>query len=335
MHYKTGTSKSVWEDLRHGSQVEQGISIPTIPYHVDTGQGAIRHALGPDGEPRLLLPISMHEKLPDFRDSPGLTVREATYSQSGRPVRFLDVICRIPELETVFSEVAHELMERIRKGSPCATALLSTLQDFRALLLAAAEKEVSDEKILGLAGELLFLEKLLKLDSSAWVTWRGPLGDRHDFRYGSASMEVKTGSRRSASHITVSSVDQLAPPKGGLLFIAHVVLEKTSSGELDICRLAERVMGQSDNPSEIKKLLEAAACQNPAAEAWNRLSFNFESETFYSVTEGFPVITPESFAAGSLPYGIESLTYVVDLTHAEQFRVKGQELNTLVAEFVK
>ena len=334
MQYRTHAPGDAWKDLRYGRNEERGISLPTVAHQVETGHGSIRYALGPDGEPRLLLPISMHEKLPDFNDSPGLTVREATYSQNGRPVRFLDLMCRIPELESVFSEVVYELMERIRTGIPCAKALQDTLGDFRALLMAVAEREVADETILGLAGELLVLERLVRRSPSSWSTWMGPKGDRHDFRHGNVSMEVKTGSRRSSTLITISSVNQLAPPKGGSLFLASIILEKTVNGELDISRLFKRVADLSDNPGEVRKLVQAAGCHDPTSEAWNRLSFNVESENYYAVSEGFPSITPESFSTGSIPAGIDSLTYVIDLAVAEQFKLDGDKLNALEGLFL-
>lgn len=334
MQYRKVDSSSAWSDLRCGSNEEQGISIPTIPYNVNTGHGQIRHALGPRGEPRLLLPVAMYDKLPTFKDSPGMVIKEATYSQNGRPARFIDIACQMPELESVFSEVTEELIDRIRRGASCTSALLSTLEDFHKLLVAASEQDIKDERILGLLGELLILERFLHNSPKAWMTWRGPKGDRHDFRCGNTSMEVKSGSRTSSKKITISSVDQLAPPKEGKLFLAHLVLEKSVEGELSVGRVVERILEKSSSRKDVLDLIVAAGCHDPDSELWNRIKFNFENETFYAVTSAFPSITPDLFTECSIPKGIESLTYVVDLSFAEDFRLDIQHTKALEEQFI-
>ena len=63
----------------------------------------MRHALGPAGEPRILLPVGMHERLPEFKESSALLVADVTYEKDGRPIRFIDMMCRVSELESVFA----------------------------------------------------------------------------------------------------------------------------------------------------------------------------------------------------------------------------------------
>src|SRR5206468_1055262 len=62
---------------------------------------------------------------------------------------------------------------------------------------------------------------LAPVTSVVMETWRGPFGDRHDFKWPTASVEVKSTRVRSdgsASH-TISALDQLEDPESGTLYL--------------------------------------------------------------------------------------------------------------------
>ncbi len=315
-------TESAWRRLRSGGEEAKGISIPTIASDVYTTEGAVRYALGLQGEARLLVPIGMHERLGDFADSPSLRVVGVTLEENQRPSRFIDLTCMVPELDSVFSEVAEELIKRINEGSPAQNAVRTTLQDFRALLLNPPSKKISESEIIGLVGELLVLCRLLSLDQSAASTWRGPTGERHDFRRGGHSIEVKATTRVSDLSVSISAIDQLDPPAGGSLTLSHLVLERDANGQHSVASLAEEAFSRSSEPELIAAALGNVGCLDSEAEVWNRLSFNEEAFSLYAVDEGFPRITAQSFRAGSLPEGIERVEYLVNLALATDFLIK-------------
>lgn len=317
--------EEAWRRLRAGKHEAHGISIPTIVSEVTTVDGAVRHALGAQGEARLLVPIGMHEKLKTFPESPALRVSDATYQQDGRPVRFLDLSCMVSELDSVFSEVGEELLKRIRDGMPAQSAVRSTLQDFRALLLSPSTREVSDSEITGLVGELLLLCRLLHLSPDAVEAWRGPAGERHDFRRGGRALEVKTTGRKSDHSVSISAIDQLDPPAGGALYLVQIILERDVSGPLTVGSLATLARSLASEPGQLEDLLTLCGCHDPEAENWNRLSFAEEALTFFEVRDGFPRITPSSFRSASLPDGITKVEYTIDLSQAAEFALSDQQ----------
>lgn len=322
-----------WDMLRRGGQVSSALEIPSVDTGIDTGFGAVRLALGSAGELRLLLPVRQSERIADTPSSQALGIGVATYTLSGTPIRFLDITCSMGALDGVFVDVADEIMDRIAGGASPVEACRTTIEDFRSLLINPAP-EVSVEEIRGLVGELLLLKTLLALDPKGWKLWRGPLRERHDFRGGSAAIEVKTTGRSTARKVTISALDQLMPPADGTLQLAVFQLEEATGGDLSIARLVSEVADVVSDRQELGRLLAAVGCPDPEALAWNRCRFRLEGETRYRVDDAFPRIVPGSFTLGSMPLGIESLTYVVNLGLADACRLDDDAASRHIAELI-
>ena len=185
------TSADNWGLLRAGVQHSGGIEIPTLSTGVSTVVGQVRFAIGPNGEPRVLLPLDDQESPDKIRGGSALSIAVSSFSYKGRIIRFLDLICQSADLETVFGEVVDEMLTRIASGVGCVDAARSTIEDFRSLLVRTGTTSIDKARIAGLIAELLVLNRLLDHSSAAWRAWTGPAGQRHDFRAGDTSLEVK------------------------------------------------------------------------------------------------------------------------------------------------
>lgn len=326
-------SKSFWTRLREDKCEAGGLSIPTIPTSVVTLHGPPRHALGPFGEARLLLPIGATETIPKLPSTAALAVSDCIYTYKGRSQRFLDIVCQSPDLERVFSEVVDELLSRVSEGVNALEAAASTLSDFQELLIPRPDKAVAFETVIGLAGELVFLSSLLDITSEAIHSWRGPLKERHDFRKGSFAFEVKTSSRPGNQEVVISAVDQLLQPTNGKLMLVHQVLEEVNDGSINISSLASEVARKTADPKLFMHLLEKAGCTDPDSAAWNKYSFNNENQEIYRVGNDFPRIIPETFQEGSLPKGVLGISYSIDLSVAAGLRLDNIERRTALQEF--
>ena len=326
------TANDGWSLLRAGGSESTGLEIPTIPAGVMCPAGPVRYALGESGAARLLLPLREGENLRGLSEAPSLRIRISSYMVGGRGVRFLDLTCLAPDLETVFAEVADEVVSRIRNGEGCAVAARSTIEDFRALLLRPSATRVAASAVVGLVGELLVLSRLLDRSPSAWRAWRGPAGERHDFRSAVASLEVKATTRVGNSVITVNSMEQMEPPSGGSLHILHITVEQAAGGLLSASALGRAVMAKADKPDAVRELISAVGCTNPDSEEWNRMAFRLESERLFEVRAGFPRLVPSMLEGGVLPSGIGQLTYQIDLSAATSFACNAQHAEDLERE---
>lgn len=316
------TAEDAWSVLRTGGREPSGIEIPTKPSGVTSANGPIRLALGSNGEARLLLPLGAAESLRGIVGAPSLSIETSIYRESGVPRHFLDLTCLARELETVFAEVAEQILLRVEAGSGCLDAARSTIEEFRALLIRPASAEVTLQMAAGLVGELLVLKRLLDRSPEAWRSWRGPAGDRHDFAKASTALEVKVTLRKGKTEVAINGLEQLAEPAGGRLFLQHFELEAAAAGLLSVSSLGGAAIENSSHPDEVRKLLSALGCLDVDDDAWNRSSFRLENEALYSVAEGFPRIVSASFPGTAAPAGISNVCYVTDLAEAASFRLQ-------------
>ena len=308
-----------WTILRAGGREATGLEIPTIPSKIVVSAGPIRFALGKNGESRVLLPLSERETLRGLSGAPSLQITVSTFLSTGEKQSFLDLTCLSSELEDVFSDVTDEILARVISGQGCIEAARTTIDDFRALLIRPRSKDVSMSTIVGLVGELVFLDRLLDRTPQAWRCWRGPVGDRHDFRSGNSSVEVKSTTRVGDTTVIVNTLEQFEVPTGGNLHLLHLTLEPVVDGLISISKLARSVFAKSDDSDRVKELLVSLGCSDADAEAWNGTSFRLEGETIYEVSDGFPRLVPSMFPGAETPAGVSDVSYKVDLSVATEF----------------
>lgn len=319
-----------WTVLRAGTRDAGGLEIPSMPLGTNTTAGPIRLAVGSNGEARLLLPLTAQETPAGIDASGALTVTVSSFMHHGRSHRFLDLTCLSTELEPVFGEVVDEIVARVSNGIGCIEAARTTLDDFRALLAGKASREIECSRIAGFVAELVVLNRLLDVSPSAWRAWKGPAGDRHDFRAADRSLEVKASLRVGSLAITVNGLEQLEPPSGGSLHLAHFILEPVSGGLLTVAGLGRRALALADDPAGLHDLLAGVGCPDVQSDAWNRYAFRIETESLYSVERDFPRIVPSSFQDGKVPVGIAEATYRVDLSFASACKCPAEELQELL-----
>jgi len=328
------TTEESWMTLRTGAFDVDIYDIPTIPSSAETAFGPARYALGKDGSARILLPLNPQEKLPKFPQTSALVQTELTIRSGGKLLRFLDVECGLSKLEEVFSDVVNEIFNRVKLGARSSDAYLSTLQDFRNLLVAPQTENVSHQAVLGLIGELILLEHLLQKNPNSWNTWRGPLFDRHDFRSATNAIEVKVSGFKSKNKIIISSFEQLIEPENGSLFLYHLVLEETNSG-ITVSSQTQKVLELSSSIMEIKTRLANIGCSDPHSEAWNKSAFNIEKITLYEVKKDFPRLTVDSFTNSRIPTGVEELQYTINLDDANSSIIDPDELENILKRFIE
>jgi hypothetical protein len=324
-----------WGRLRAEPQgTSADLGIPSFSLGVATRAGSARLALGPEGGARLLLPLSAGEAFPSIAEARGLTLTDSVFMLEGRPRRFIDLVCKSRELEEVFRDLVVEVLRRIEAKETPAKAVEGSIKDFRSLLLGARTQNISVESAVGILGELILLERLLKIDGAAWKAWTGPLGGRHDFRAGPHAVEVKASTRSQGKSVQISAVDQLAEPPGGTLALFHQVFEEDGGGDLTIPAVASRILSASSDPEAVSDLLDSAGYDAEFDKQWDQFRFSALQEDAYGVGPGFPRLIPSDFQSGELPPGVSHFRYTVDLSAASQFVLQKEEFNRNLARLI-
>lgn len=314
-----------WKLLRSGSGAFTEIGVVTKPSSVIGPAGAVRFALGRNGEASILLPLAEGENPHLIKGAPALSVEISTFIHAGQPKQFLALTCLLEELEAVFVRVAEQILERIRNGAGSVEAAHLTIEDFRRLLLKVPAHDVSLPRIAGLVGELLVLKRLLDRSADAWKVWCGPTGARHDFSRNNIAMEVKVTLGRGRSQVAIHGLDQLSEPIGGKLYLQHFELEQVADGLLSVSALGKAILSTAEEPDAVRELLLAVGCADVEDPAWNIATFRPEAETIYEVLPGFPRLT-SSILSEDVAAGLSSVHYTADLAFASSFKVAKEQI---------
>lgn len=195
-------------------------------------------------------------------------------------------------------------------------ALEASLAQWRALLQTTAL--LSDERQLGLAGELWMLERLLaSLGSAGLHAWVGPEAQPHDFRIGDLEFEVKSTSGTRRVH-TINGLPQLAPTMGAELYILSLRFTDAGAGGETLSETVERVVSLVAPGDQQRLGNKLAAVGFRAADAvhYTRRRRLADRPRLIRITDGVPRLTSEALEAMPkrfVPTAIKDVTYRIDV----------------------
>ena len=118
--------------------------------------------------------------------------------------------------------------------SDISQVLINRCWRWHSFLDKGKNSKLSLSKQQGLMGELIillfWLEKL-STDNDIISSWQGPLGEPQDFIFENARLEVKSSQPTQAHLLNISSEYQLDLNLQQPIFLAHCILNKTTSDE--------------------------------------------------------------------------------------------------------
>lgn len=304
-----------WQDLRR-RPLEENTNGWRSRYPVPSNN-QILLAVNQEGNPALLLREIGKVNTSSFR-CPELDVQLIKLNDASGSNTYLTIVCQNIELEIVFALVSVRMLDQVCKGQSALTALEETLKEFRRLL--RSQSEISAEKAIGLIGELLVLEKLLNISSSAWRGWVGPNSDPRDFRFGSCEVECKSSRNSQDPKVEVHGYLQLDPAEGQTLSLAHIILDSDVNGQITVPSLVSNLLPIVSDAQGFLDQLEKVSYIHDHPKPWLNHTYTLISLGIYIVKDGFPRLTANSIPNG-LPLGITSLNYSIRMSYAAPYRI--------------
>lgn len=315
--------------LRDGGHTNSDLEVPSIETDVSTGYGNARVAVGRDGAARLLLPVSNSERPLDVDRMEALQVTITSFNSADGQAKFIELVCRARDLEPVFAELSEEILRRVGSGEANSVACRQTIADFKSLLHVDEQgRGVTLQMARGLVGELLQLRRLCVISPEAIHLWLGPMGDRHDFRGGDISLEMKTSTRASSS-IVISSIEQLESPESGELYLARQVLDRNDRGGLTVSALRNEIIAMGVDRELLDERLAAVGYGKSNTDLWNQFGFVTQGYHVFKVERGFPRLTAGDFAENKVPAGVHSIKYEIDLGTASEFQLDDEGIQKM------
>jgi|LWDU01.1.fsa_nt_gi hypothetical protein len=271
-----------------------------------------------DGTCAVLIPVDHSPGwFPEAGDSVSLSCKEWTFPEETG--HFVEISCSDPTLHETFDRVASLVVERFSVTGDLATTLRDVFHEYRHLLMKMSGRSNSRATVVGLAGELLFLEKLIPHLSD-------PLGVREagtedqDFHLPGSDIEVKTTSIRGKKMVNINDAQQLFPREHKPLHLCHVKLLEDPGGK-SVSDFIEVLVTKGIDRSALMDFCDRAGWNG---EDENPIRFLDLGLDFYEVRDGFPRIVPTNFEGGEVPAGVDGIRYQVNLDVAREFRVDGE-----------
>ena len=283
---------------------------------VTVASGEVMIALDSAQRRHLLVPVAVPE---DVRcDSRGSGCRVSARELLGYGgLHFADLECLNREASEVFGLLADDVLRRIEDGAaPSGAVCAEALDDWRGLLGGSGGRHPGPSEMLGLFGELWILRRLVQISPAALQSWLGPLGAPHDFSFGRSALEVKTTSSATGTACQIHGLKQLTPPQEAKLYLALVRVEQRPGLGETIVDLLLQLQQMGVNHAGLVDRLDALRYRDAESEPYAGRQWSPVEFSIWPVTVDFPSITPATFPNGTVPSGIISVNYVLDLAFA-------------------
>jgi hypothetical protein len=190
---------------------------------------------------------------------------------------------------------------------------------------------LSREDAQGLWGELWILRHILHRawGDAAVEAWTGCDRDEKDFRRSALTIEVKT-TRADAPHaVRINGEHQLEDPDEGvtlLLVVLEVESHQQGAGETlnDAVSLSRGLMS---GPAliQLDEKLAAYGYFDSDKELYTGMRYGLREKLWHRVEPGFPRLT-----TADLPEGVGRVTYLLSTDAAAPWRIKDDELSSLM-----
>ena len=183
------------------------------------------------------------------------------------------------------------------------------------LLKGVKHSRLSRSELMGLIGELTFLERYLlpNFDAlSAVQFWQGPFGSQKDFECGKLQIELKAKKDTATSSIAISSEHQLAANLPNILYLCVEEVLLAKQGEVDAFSIDDMInrirFAISENDMSAIEHFESclAAVGYDFEQDYSDYFWILGKESIFLVDGDFPRVTPSMY-----PIGVEGLRYSI------------------------
>jgi hypothetical protein len=209
------------------------------------------------------------------------------------------------------------VVQAVHGGATFAAATSAAMTNMKALL--AAKPRISEERQVGLVGELLLFRDLLDAYDEYTVIewWLGPLAEERDYSFPAFDAEVKTTLGESRTHV-IHGAGQLEPSPGRPLWLVSIQITRAGGDPNGLAlpgliqEIRERLTTTRDR---FLTYLASEGWEDGDAAMYPTAYVPRTAPEAYLVDDDFPAVTPSRLHA-VVPHSdlVSAVTYRVDVS---------------------
>jgi hypothetical protein len=209
------------------------------------------------------------------------------------------------------------VVQAMQGGATFPAATSAAITNMKALL--ATKPRISEEKQIGLVGELLLFRTLLDTYDEYTVIdwWLGPLAEERDYAFPAFDAEVKTTIGESRTHV-IHGAGQLEPSPGRSLWLVSIQMTRAGGDPNGLAlpgliqEIRERLTLSRDR---FLTYLASEGWEDGDAAMYPTAYVPRTTPAAYLVDDDFPAVTPSRLHA-VVPHSdlVSAVTYRVDVS---------------------
>lgn len=282
----------------------------------------------------LLQALKSDRKLPDIR---GINIAYETFGKPDEEkIPFIHLECTMPAYNDNFTEIVREILADFDSGNDgMAKSVDKVIRKWKHFLSDPENALMKEDEILGLTGELIFLNKLLAAYGHESIKmWTADRGEE-DFIWQDYVVEVKATLKERHEHI-INGIDQLQVIQGRIKFILSLLFIK-SAGEnqqTTLPTLIDDITGMlTDFPEEEEmfyRKLKSRGYDARDAAGYLEYKYNLLKGGYFRVDESFPKLTTDELKAPLSPR-ISKVRYLADLEGLINLNFIDTDVQTIIS----
>jgi len=235
-----------------------------------------------------------------LKSKQGLKKIQITAGKDGKEI---NLKCKEKELFPAFYEICNLIADclQIQKLTP-ASAISESLAKLENIL--QKQKLPARERILGILGEIIFFNELLKYKKpeEVYEYWTGIKFEEHDFTCPTKDIEIKTTSKEVREH-KITSITQLAPKTGRKLYlVSYMMTPGTGKKSFTLPELIKKISikkGGKVIADQIQSKINFILDDSLSLGLCNKRYTLRQKPCGFHVDDNFPKITKDSLKNGA------------------------------------
>lgn len=253
-------------------------------------------------------------KLPNIN---GLIIEYQLFGEAGFDKNnFILIECNTAAYLNNYTEILTEILEIYDNSKNHLVEIIhKVISKWRHFLGEPKDDILSEENIVGLIGELLFLNKLIKIHgANALTIWKADKGEE-DFINSEKILEVKTSLRGKHEHI-INGIDQLLiNPKKQKNILSILLTKSKSESSISLPSLINKCADLYENDPEnldlFYKKIKQRGYDSRDQQLYFDFTYDYQRGGYFEVNNSFPKLTTDELIS-PLNSRISKVRYTLD-----------------------